>query len=187
MRYSAYKLNKQGDNIQPWHTPFPIWNQSLVPLLQVDTDPLFEFPEPYSKFLLAIYFTYGNVSFHVTLSIHLTLSSPLPMSTFPIHLIRLFRTRVSNFWRNQTEKKEKYCILTHIYIEFRKMVLKSLFTGQQWRSSHIENRLMNMGVHLSDLCLCILCILYCVFVFFSDLCLCILWINSKEWDNWILW
>ena len=29
--YSAYKLNKQGDNIQPWHTPFPIWNHSVVP------------------------------------------------------------------------------------------------------------------------------------------------------------
>ena len=29
--YSAYKLNKQGDSIQPWHTPFPIWNQSVVP------------------------------------------------------------------------------------------------------------------------------------------------------------
>ena len=29
--YSAYKLNKQGDNIQPWHTPFPIWKQSVVP------------------------------------------------------------------------------------------------------------------------------------------------------------
>ena len=29
---------------------------------------------------LVIYFTYGNVSFHVTLSIQLTLSSPLPMS-----------------------------------------------------------------------------------------------------------
>ena len=28
--YSAYKLNKQGDNIQPWRTPFPIWNQSVV-------------------------------------------------------------------------------------------------------------------------------------------------------------
>ena len=26
MMCSAYKLNKQGDNIQPWHTPFPIWN-----------------------------------------------------------------------------------------------------------------------------------------------------------------
>ena len=31
MMYSAYKLNKQGDNIQPWCTPFPIWNQSIVP------------------------------------------------------------------------------------------------------------------------------------------------------------
>ena len=27
---SAYKLNKQGDNIQPWHIPFSIWNQSVV-------------------------------------------------------------------------------------------------------------------------------------------------------------
>ena len=25
------KLNKQGDNIQPWRTPFPIWKQSVVP------------------------------------------------------------------------------------------------------------------------------------------------------------
>ena len=33
MMYSAYKLNKQGDNIQPWCTPFPIWNQSIVPCL----------------------------------------------------------------------------------------------------------------------------------------------------------
>ena len=31
--YSAYKLNKQIDNSQPWHTPFPIWNQSIVPCL----------------------------------------------------------------------------------------------------------------------------------------------------------
>ena len=31
--YSAYKLNKQGDNIQPWHTSFPVWNQSVVPCL----------------------------------------------------------------------------------------------------------------------------------------------------------
>ena len=29
--YPAYKLNDQGDNIQPWRTPFPIWNQSVVP------------------------------------------------------------------------------------------------------------------------------------------------------------
>jgi len=30
MMYSAYKLNVLGDNIQLWHTPFPIWNQSVV-------------------------------------------------------------------------------------------------------------------------------------------------------------
>ena len=48
--------------------------------LWVDTEPLFEFPGPDSKFLLAIYLTYGHVSFHVTLSTHLTLSSPLPVS-----------------------------------------------------------------------------------------------------------
>ena len=30
MMYSAYKLNKQGDNIRLWHTPFPIWSQFVV-------------------------------------------------------------------------------------------------------------------------------------------------------------
>ena len=43
MIYSAYKLNKQGDNIQPWCIPFPIWSQSIVPcpvllLLDLHTD-----------------------------------------------------------------------------------------------------------------------------------------------------
>ena len=31
MMYSAYKLNNQGDNIQPLHIPFLIWNQSIIP------------------------------------------------------------------------------------------------------------------------------------------------------------
>ena len=31
MNYSSHKVNKQGDNIYPWRTPFPIWNQSVVP------------------------------------------------------------------------------------------------------------------------------------------------------------
>ena len=31
MMYSAYGLNKEGDNIQPWCTPFPILNQSVTP------------------------------------------------------------------------------------------------------------------------------------------------------------
>ena len=29
MIYFAYKLNKQGDNVQPWCTPFLILNQSI--------------------------------------------------------------------------------------------------------------------------------------------------------------
>ena len=31
MMYSACELNKQSNTIQHWHTPFPIWNQSVVP------------------------------------------------------------------------------------------------------------------------------------------------------------
>ena len=43
--YSAYKLNKQGDNIQPWCTPFPIWNESVVPcpVLTVASWPAYRF------------------------------------------------------------------------------------------------------------------------------------------------
>ena len=33
MMWSAYKLNKQGDNIQSCRTPSPILNQSIVPCL----------------------------------------------------------------------------------------------------------------------------------------------------------
>ena len=45
MMYSAYKLNKQGDNMQLWHTPFPIWNQSVVPcpVLTVASWPAYRF------------------------------------------------------------------------------------------------------------------------------------------------
>ena len=44
MMYSAYKLNRQGDNIQPWCTPFPIWNQSVqCPVLTVASWPAYRF------------------------------------------------------------------------------------------------------------------------------------------------
>ena len=45
MMCSAYKLNKQGDNIQPWHTPFPIWNQTIVPcpVLTIASWPAYRF------------------------------------------------------------------------------------------------------------------------------------------------
>ena len=45
MMYSAYKLNKQGDNIQPWCTPLPIWNHSVAPcpVLTVASWPAYRF------------------------------------------------------------------------------------------------------------------------------------------------
>ena len=43
--YPAYKLSKQGDNIQPWWTPLPIWNQPVVPcpVLTVASWPAYRF------------------------------------------------------------------------------------------------------------------------------------------------
>ena len=42
---SAYKLNKQVDSIQPWCTPFPIWNHSVVPcpILTIAFWPVYRF------------------------------------------------------------------------------------------------------------------------------------------------
>jgi len=43
--YSAYKLNKHSDNMQPWCTPFPILNWSVVPckVLTVASWPAYRF------------------------------------------------------------------------------------------------------------------------------------------------
>ena len=43
--YSVCKLNKQGVSIQPWHTPFPILNQFIVPclVLTVGSWPAYRF------------------------------------------------------------------------------------------------------------------------------------------------
>ena len=44
MIYSAYKLNKQGDNIQPWRTPFPIYERDEVPTKAMVLKPCFKVP-----------------------------------------------------------------------------------------------------------------------------------------------
>ena len=43
--YSAYKLSKQSDNIQPWRTSFLIWHQTVVlcPVLTVASWPAYRF------------------------------------------------------------------------------------------------------------------------------------------------
>ena len=85
--FCFFLSNLNMNQPQVYIYPF-LWNLPPHPL-QADTQPLSEFPEPYSNFPLAICFAYGNVSFHVTLSMRLTLSSPLPMS------ISLFSVSVS--------------------------------------------------------------------------------------------
>ena len=62
MMYSTYKLSKQGDNIQPWRTPFPIWNQSVIPcpVLIVASWPAYRFPfslQPHHLFFFFAFFS----------------------------------------------------------------------------------------------------------------------------------
>ena len=56
---------------QPSVYTYPLPFEPPIPPFSVDTEPLFEFPEPDSKSLLAIYFIYGEVHLHAPLSIHL--------------------------------------------------------------------------------------------------------------------
>ena len=68
-----FNMNQSQVYIYP--LPFePSTHLSLHPTPLGWYRALFEFPETHRKFPLAIYFTHGNVSFHVTLSIQLTLN-----------------------------------------------------------------------------------------------------------------
>ena len=65
---SAYKLNKQGDSIEPWRTPFPIWNQSVVPrpVLTVASWPAYRFLKRQVRWSsIPIYVTSHNFSYYV--------------------------------------------------------------------------------------------------------------------------
>ena len=70
--------------------------------LWVDTEPLFEFPEPYSKFLLAIYFTFqltARGSGHCSLlgSLHLT-SRPACSASLPPNSGYYVLSKVANYF-----------------------------------------------------------------------------------------
>ena len=45
MTYCIHKINKKGVNIQPWRTPFPIWNQFIIShlVLTVASWPAYRF------------------------------------------------------------------------------------------------------------------------------------------------
>ena len=62
MMYSSPKSNKQGDNIQPWRTLFPIWNQSAVPcrVLTVTSWPAYRL-HPYITLKIKSFFFNFNM------------------------------------------------------------------------------------------------------------------------------
>ena len=66
MMCSENKLNKQGNNIQPWCTPFPIWNQSAFFDDPIDVGNLISGSSAFSKSSLNIW----KFTVHVLLKSH---------------------------------------------------------------------------------------------------------------------
>ena len=82
-RILLFSVKPQHESAIGIHMSPPFWTSLPFPSPSQPlrlTKSLFQFPEPYNKFPLDIYFTYGSVSFLDTLSKHLTFSSSLPMS-----------------------------------------------------------------------------------------------------------
>ena len=101
MMYSAYKLNKQGDNIQPWRTPFPIWKLSVVPcpVLNVASWPAHRFFRRQVRSLLKLKSIESMMP-----SSHLILCCPLLFLPSILARVRVFSNdlavwiRWSNYW-----------------------------------------------------------------------------------------
>ena len=67
MMYSACNLNKQGEKTQPWHTPFPSLNQSVIPCCSMVGMPTYilnnstqEFPFLHIFARSCYYFTFDD-------------------------------------------------------------------------------------------------------------------------------
>ena len=69
-RILLFPVKPQHESAIGKHISPPFWTSLPSPTpshpSRLIQSPCFEFSEPYSKIPLAIYFTYGNVSFHVT-------------------------------------------------------------------------------------------------------------------------
>ena len=108
--YSAYKLNRQGDNIQPWRTLFPIWNHSVVPcpVLTVASWPAHRFLRRQVRWSGIL------ISFRIFHSLLWSTQSKARSFTFIFpSMIYMIQMYVRNVWRqefeywNKTSKKTK--------------------------------------------------------------------------------
>ena len=147
--YSAYKLKKQGDNIQPWHTPSPIWNQSVVscPILAVASWPEYRFLRrqvrwsgiPISSRLFFFFFFFFLIcsEFCHTLKWNVLEFTCLPLPDPPSHLLRVH-------W---TARRSSQSILKEISLEYSleglNVKLKPQYFGHQmWRADSFEKPLI---------------------------------------------
>ena len=58
--------------------------------------------------------------------------SPIKRNAFESVLMRWMNLEPIIQSEVSQKEKDKYCILTNIYMESRKMIRKNLFAGQQW-------------------------------------------------------
>ena len=103
MMYSAYKLNKQGDNIQPWRTPFPIWNQSVVPcpVLTVASWPAYRFLRRQVRW------SGVPISFRISLSEPQSSSLGLVLPTMFLYHLQFNSDFISLIFPNQSLLEQK--------------------------------------------------------------------------------
>ena len=141
MMYSAYKLNKQSDSIQPWHTPFPIWNPSVVPcpVLTLASWPSYRF----LKKQLSHSQSYGFSSSHVWIW---ELDHEKKLSAKELNAFKLWcwRRLLRVFW---TARRSNQSILKEINPEYSleglMLKLKLQYFGHlMWRADSLEKTLM---------------------------------------------
>ena len=121
MIHSAYKLNKQGDNIQPWCTPFPVWKSVVpCPVLTAASWPAYRFLRRQVRWS----------------------GSPISLRIFQfivIHIVNSFRVV------NKTEVDVSWSSLAFSMIQRMSIVLSKLISASQ---NHVSpfTLLCNRGV-----------------------------------------
>ena len=93
----------------------------------------FGHPASHTELVLAIYCTYGNV--HVSMGYY----SVRKRNTFESVLMRWLNLEPIIQSEINQKEKEKYCILTHIRMEFRKMILMIPHSGQHRRHRFLDS------------------------------------------------
>ena len=173
MMYSTYELNKQGDNIQPWRTPFPIWNQSVVPcpVLTIACWPASRFLKRQVRWSgipisFRIFHSWNSLAFwwssrcwQLNLCSSAFYKTSLNIWKFTVHILlkpglenfdhtllacELFQILKLTLWKCCTHYSSKFGNLSHGH-----MIGKSQFSFQSQRKAIPKNTQTNPQLHSS--------------------------------------